>query len=281
MERELMNFTKMHGLGNDFIVVAGKSELPEGVDQLAIQLCDRNFGIGADGLVFILPSVKADFLMRIINSDGSEAEQCGNAIRCVAKYVYDHGMMDKKEITIETICAGTQHVQLNVVDGAVATVRVDMGAPILNGLQVPTMVDQEPVIDYPIEVDGREFRFTAVSMGNPHCVIYVDDAVGFDLAAWGPKLETHPMFPKRINVEFTSVKSRTFADMRVWERGAGPTLACGTGACATLVSSVLNGLMERTATVSLKGGDLLIEWNEGDNHVYMTGPAVEVFSGAV
>jgi diaminopimelate epimerase len=281
MERELMNFTKLHGLGNDFIVVAGKNELPEGVDQLAIQLCDRNFGIGADGLVFILPSVKADYLMRIINSDGSEAEQCGNAIRCVAKYVYDHGMIDKKEITFETIGAGRQQVQLNVVDGAVATVRVDMGAPILNGLKVPTMVDQEPVIDYPIEVDGREFRFTAVSMGNPHCVIYVDDADGFDLAAWGPKLETHPMFPKRINVEFTSVKSRSFADMRVWERGAGPTLACGTGACATLVASVLNGLMERTATVSLKGGDLLIEWNEGDNHVYMTGPAVEVFSGAV
>jgi diaminopimelate epimerase len=281
MERELMNFTKLHGLGNDFIVVAGKNELPEGVDQLAIQLCDRNFGIGADGLVFILPSVKADYLMRIINSDGSEAEQCGNAIRCVAKYVYDHGMIDKKEITFETIGAGRQQVQLNVVDGAVATVRVDMGAPILNGLKVPTIVDQEPVIDYPIEVDGREFRFTAVSMGNPHCVIYVDDADGFDLAAWGPKLEMHPMFPKRINVEFTSVKSRSFADMRVWERGAGPTLACGTGACATLVASVLNGLMERTATVSLKGGDLLIEWNEGDNHVYMTGPAVEVFSGAV
>jgi diaminopimelate epimerase len=276
-----MNFTKLHGLGNDFIVVAGKSELPEGVDQLAIQLCDRNFGIGADGLVFILPSVKADFLMRIFNSDGSEAEQCGNAIRCVAKYIYDHGMMDKKEITIETIGAGMQQVQLNVVDGAVATVKVDMGAPILNGLQVPTTIDQELVIDYPIEVDGREFRFTAVSMGNPHCVIYVEDAVGIDLAVWGPKLEMHPMFPKRINVEFTSVKSRTFADMRVWERGAGPTLACGTGACATLVASILNGLMERTATISLKGGDLLIEWNEGDNHVYMTGPAVEVFSGAV
>lgn len=276
-----MNFTKMHGLGNDFIVVAGEKELPSGVDQTAIELCNRYFGIGADGLVFILPSEQADFKMRIMNSDGSEAEQCGNAIRCVSKYVYDHGMIDKKEITIETIGAGVQKVQLNVEDGKVTTVRVDMGEPVLKGLQVPTTVDRNPVIDYPIEVDGQEFRFTAVSMGNPHCVIYVDDAVNFDLAVWGPKLEVHPMFPRKINVEFVTVKSRDFTDMRVWERGAGPTLACGTGACATLVSSVLNGYTDRQATVSLKGGDLLIEWNEADNHVYMTGPAAEVFKGSL
>lgn len=276
-----MEFTKMHGLGNDFIVVAGEERLPDNAAELAVRLCNRFTGIGADGLVYILPSAKADFKMRIINSDGSEAEQCGNAIRCVAKYVYDHGMAVKDELTIETIGAGAQKVQLTIDNGKVSKVRVDMGAPILSGLQIPTTVDAEPVLGHPIEVDGREFRFTAVSMGNPHCVIYVDDAVNFDLHAWGPKLETHPMFPKKINVEFATVKSRSYADMRVWERGAGPTLACGTGACATLVSSVLNGLTDRTAVISLKGGDLLIEWIEADNHVYMTGPAAAVFKGAV
>lgn len=276
-----MNFTKMHGLGNDFIVVAGEKELPSNVSELAIQLCNRFFGIGADGLVYILPSEIADFRMRIINSDGSEAEQCGNAIRCVAKYVYDKGMTDKQVITIETLGAGAQKVQLQVADGKVQTVRVDMGEPILNGLQVPTTIDADKVVSQPIEVDGRQFEFTAVSMGNPHCVIYVDDAVSFDLATWGPKLEIHPMFPRKINVEFVTVKDRSHTDMRVWERGAGPTLACGTGACATVVSSVLNGLTDRTATVSLKGGNLLIEWNEADNHVYMTGPAAEVFTGTL
>ncbi|MCR2804908.1 diaminopimelate epimerase [Paenibacillus soyae] len=276
-----MIFTKMHGLGNDFIVVAGKQSLPDNAAELALRLCNRFFGIGADGLVYILPSEKADFRMRIINSDGSEAEQCGNAIRCVAKYVYDNGMTGNEEITVETLGAGVQKVQLTVADGKVQTVRVDMGEPILKGLQVPTTVDAERVIEHPIEVDGREFKFTAVSMGNPHCVIYVDDAVSFDLETWGPKLETHPMFPRKINVEFVTVNSRTQADMRVWERGAGPTLACGTGACATLVASVLTGGTDRTATISLKGGDLLIEWSEEDNHVYMTGPAAEVFRGSL
>jgi diaminopimelate epimerase len=276
-----MNFTKMHGLGNDFIIVAEELELPENASQLAITHCNRFFGIGADGLVYILPSEKADFMMRIMNSDGSEAEQCGNAIRCVAKYVYDHEMIDQTEITIETIGAGVQKVQLMLKDGEVETVRVDMGAPILKGTQVPTTLDLDVVKDYPIEVDGREFRFTAVSMGNPHCVIYVDDAVNIDLQTWGPKLETHPLFPKKINVEFVTVKSRSYTDMRVWERGAGPTLACGTGACATIVASVLNGLTDRDAIVSLKGGNLRIEWNEQDNHVYMTGPAQEVFKGTV
>jgi diaminopimelate epimerase len=276
-----MNFTKMHGLGNDFIVVAGEQALPDNAAELAERLCNRFFGIGADGLVYILPSEKADFRMRIINSDGSEAEQCGNAIRCVAKYVYDNGLTDKTEITIETLGAGVQKVVLTVADGKAQTVRVDMGKPILEGLKVPTTVDANPVINHPIEVDGREFRFTAVSMGNPHCVIYVDDAVNFDLGTWGPKLEVHPMFPRKINVEFVTVRSRDYTEMRVWERGAGPTLACGTGACATLVASVLNGQTDRKATVSLKGGDLLIEWDEADGHVYMTGPAAEVFRGTL
>ncbi len=274
-----MNFTKMHGLGNDFIVIAGEQELPGNVADLAVRLCNRFFGIGADGLVYILPSEQADFKMRIINSDGTEAEQCGNAIRCVSKYVYDNGLTDQQEITVETLGAGVQKVQLSVQEGKVATVRVNMGQPILQGLQVPTTVNQEQVVDYPLEVDGHQFRVTAVSMGNPHCVIYVEDAVNFDLAVWGPKLEVHPMFPRKTNVEFATVQNRTFTDMRVWERGAGPTLACGTGACATLVASVMNGLADREGTVSLKGGDLFIEWDEADNHVYMTGPAEEVFKG--
>lgn len=276
-----MNFTKMHGLGNDFIVIEGENSLPNNASELALELCNRYFGIGADGLVYILPSSTADFRMRIINSDGTEAEQCGNAIRCVAKYVYDNGLTDKDSITIETLGAGVQQVQLNIVNGEVQTVRVDMGEPILNGLQIPTTIDANPVINQSIEVDGREFRFTAVSMGNPHCVIYVDDAAGFDLAQWGPKLEVHPLFPRKINVEFVTVRSRDYTDMRVWERGAGPTLACGTGACATVVASVLNGYTDRTAVVSLKGGDLNIEWNEEDNHVYMTGPAANVFRGTL
>jgi len=275
----MMEFTKMHGLGNDFVVVYGERELPSDASELAVKLCNRFFGIGADGLVYILPSAKADFMMRIMNSDGSEAEQCGNAIRCVAKYVYDHGHIDREEITIETIGAGVQQVRLTVQDGQVSSVRVDMGEPVLNGLSVPTLVDLNPVVNHPVEVDGREFRFTAVSMGNPHCVIYVDDAVNFDLGVWGPKLEVHPLFPRKINVEFATVNSRGQVDMRVWERGAGPTLACGTGACATLVSSVLNGATDRSATISLKGGDLFIEWDELDNRVYMTGPAEVVYKG--
>lgn len=277
----MMEFTKMHGLGNDFVVVYGEQELPSNASERAVKLCNRFFGIGADGLVYILPSTKADFMMRIMNSDGSEAEQCGNAIRCVAKYVYDHGHIDREEITIETIGAGVQQVRLTVQDGHVSSVRVDMGEPVLDGLSVPTLIDLHPVVNHPIEVDGREFRFTAVSMGNPHCVIYVDDAINFDLGVWGPKLEVHPLFPRKINVEFATVNSRGQVDMRVWERGAGPTLACGTGACATLVSSVLNGLTDRSATISLKGGDLFIEWEESDNHVYMTGPAEVVYAGTL
>lgn len=277
----MMEFTKMHGLGNDFVVVYGEQELPSNASERAVKLCNRFFGIGADGLVYILPSTKADFMMRIMNSDGSEAEQCGNAIRCVAKYVYDHGHIDREEITIETIGAGVQQLRLTVQDGQVSSVRVDMGEPVLDGLSVPTLIDLHPVVNHPIEVDGREFRFTAVSMGNPHCVIYVDDAINFDLGVWGPKLEVHPLFPRKINVEFATVNSRGQVDMRVWERGAGPTLACGTGACATLVSSVLNGLTDRSATISLKGGDLFIEWEESDNHVYMTGPAEVVYAGTL
>ncbi|RRJ66554.1 diaminopimelate epimerase [Paenibacillus oralis] len=276
-----MEFTKMHGLGNDFLVFYGHTELPENVSELAVKWCDRYFGVGGDGLVFILPSEKADFKMRIINSDGTEAEQCGNAIRCVSKYVYDNGLVGKENVTIETLGAGVQQVSLQVENGTVKTVRVDMGEPILDGLAVPTTLEESPVLNRPIEAGGREFSFTAVSMGNPHCVIYVDDAPNFDLTTWGPKLEVHPYFPRKINVEFATVTSRERVEMRVWERGAGPTLACGTGACATLVSSVLNGLTDRAAWIGLKGGDLFIEWDERDNHVYMTGPAEAVYKGSV
>lgn len=276
-----MVFTKMHGLGNDFIIVYGEQELPVDAADLAVKWCNRFFGIGADGLVYILPSDKADFRMRIINSDGSEAEQCGNAIRCVAKYVYEYGYAEKSEITIETLGAGVQKVSLRFDGEQVKSVRVDMGEPVLEGLKIPTTLIHNPVVNHPIEVNGREFRFTAVSMGNPHCVIYVDDAAHFDLSVWGPKLEIHPLFPKKINVEFATVQARDYVDMRVWERGAGPTLACGTGACATLVASVLNGSTDRAAVISLKGGDLFIEWDENDNHVYMTGPAELVYEGAV
>ncbi|WP_028545056.1 diaminopimelate epimerase [Paenibacillus taiwanensis] len=274
-----MQFTKMNGLGNDFIVVYGEQALPDQVSQLAIETCNRYFGIGADGLVYILPSERADFKMRIINSDGTEAEQCGNAIRCVAKYVADNGYITADELTIETIGAGVQQVQLNRDNNIVQSVRVDMGTPILDGLHIPTTIDAKSVVNVPVEVAGHTFHFTAVSMGNPHCVIYVEDATTFDVQRWGPLLEQHPLFPRKINVEFATVQRRDFVDMRVWERGAGPTLACGTGACATLVASVLNDNTERKATISLAGGDLFIEWNEEDHHVYMTGPAEFVFTG--
>jgi diaminopimelate epimerase len=276
-----MEFTKMHGLGNDFLIVYGEQELPTNAAELAIKYCDRFFGVGGDGLVYILPSEQADFKMRIINSDGSEAEQCGNAIRCVAKYVYDHGYIQKQNITIETIGAGVQPVSLYVEQNKVTKVRVDMGVPILDGLQVPTIFEGSPVMNQPIEAGGEQFSFTAVSMGNPHSVIYVEDAPKFELATFGPLLEIHPYFPRKINVEFASVTSRDRVEMRVWERGAGPTLACGTGACATLVSSVLNGYTDRAAWIGLKGGDLYIEWNEEDNHVYMTGPAEVVYTGII
>ncbi|TVY00686.1 diaminopimelate epimerase [Cohnella terricola] len=276
-----MEFTKMHGLGNDFIIVAGEQTLPDNASEMAVKLCNRFFGIGADGLVYILPSDNADFRMSIINSDGSEAEQCGNAIRCVAKYAYDNGLTDRETMTIETLGAGVQSIRLTIEDGKAALATVDMGAPILNGLDVPTTIAENPVRGHIVEVDGRKFEFTAVSMGNPHCIIYVDDAIGFDLATWGPKLEKHPLFPRKINVEFATVRSRDRVDMRVWERGAGPTLACGTGACATLVSSVLNGLTGRQATISLAGGDLFVEWNEENDRIYMTGPAAFVYSGAL
>lgn len=274
-----MRFAKMHGLGNDFIVIYGLREVPERVGELAVRMCDRHFGVGADGLVFILPSARADCRMRIFNADGSEAEQCGNAIRCVAKYVYDHGIVDTVQPRIETAGAGVQQLTLSVSGGKVDAVRVNMGAPVLEPARIPTTFDGERLVDETIEAAGRPFRITALSMGNPHCVVFVDDAEAVDLERWGPALEHHPLFPNRTNVEFVTVRTRRQLHMRVWERGAGPTLACGTGACASLVAAVLNGIAERSVDVRLPGGSLHIEWDERDGNVYMTGPAETVFFG--
>jgi diaminopimelate epimerase len=268
----------MNGLGNDFIIVAHFETLPAGASEMARTMCDRHFGIGADGLVFILPSAKADVCMRIINADGSEAEQCGNAVRCVAKYAFDHGLATKEALTVETL-AGIQRVWVTAEGGRAIRVKVDMGAPILQGEAIPVAACQERIVNHPIEVAEASFSFTGVSMGNPHAVIFVDDAPGFDVEKWGPLLETHSMFPNRANIEFVSIISPGEVEMRVWERGCGQTFACGTGACATVVAGVLTGRTNRQALVHLKGGDLEIEWNEADNHVYMTGPAEEVFTG--
>ena len=273
-----MKFTKMNGLGNDFIIVYGESALPADAAALAEKLCNRYFGIGADGLVYILPSAKADFMMRIMNSDGSEAEQCGNAIRCVAKYVYDHKFIDRTDITIETIGAGVQPLQLDVKDGIVTAVRVDMGEPILEGTKVPTTIDQNQIVRHPIEVEGREFEFTAVSMGNPHCVIFCDSIDDELVTGIGAKIERHPLFPRRTNVEFVTPLPDGSLRMRVYERGSGETMACGTGACAVGVAARLNGMIGDEVLVHLLGGDLEISWS-GSGSVFMRGPAVEVFSG--
>lgn len=273
-----MHFTKMQGAGNDYIYVNCFEERVEDPSAAAVLLSDRHFGIGSDGLVLIMPSDKADFRMRMFNSDGSEAEMCGNAIRCVGKYVYDNGMTDKKTVGIETL-AGVKRLELTVEGGRVSLARVDMGEPVLEPSKIPVLSEKSRFIGEPVEVGGREYRVTCVSMGNPHAVVYVDDVRSFPLETVGPLMEKHSLYPRKINSEFVQVVDRRNLKMRVWERGAGETLACGTGACAVLVASVLNGLSERRATVGLLGGELLIEWNEKDNHVYKTGPAVTVFTG--
>ncbi len=278
----IMDFLKMHGLGNDFVVLAQFTELPQNAEQLAIQICNRKFGVGADGLVFILPSNSADVRMRIMNADGTEAEQCGNAIRCVAKYVYDYQLVKNNFLTIQTE-AGIQRVELHLDEKGerVSSVTVDMGEPILEGKLIPSALDQSLIIDQAITVGDKIFKYTAVSMGNPHAIIYVEDTSSFPVEEWGPQIEVDPLFPKKTNVEFVTVLSDGHVKMRVWERGVGETLACGTGACATAVASVLNEKTKRAVTVSLKGGDLYIEWNEEDNHVYMSGEATEVFHGTI
>ena len=276
-----MRFTKMQGIGNDYIYVNCFEETVDDPSALAVRISDRHFGIGGDGLILICPSHSADFRMRMFNSkDGSEGEMCGNAIRCVGKYVYDNGMTDKEVLRIETL-AGIKVLELNVSEGAVDTVRVDMGEPILRPRDIPMDSDGETFIAGAITTEAASYSATCVSMGNPHAVVYVDSVDGLEIEKEGPLMENHPIFPNRTNTEFVRVLEDGTLEMRVWERGSGETLACGTGACAVLVASVLNGKSPRSNTVRLRGGDLLIEWDEKDNRVYMTGPAVKVFEGEI
>lgn len=273
-----MKFTKWQGAGNDFVIVNGFQETVEDYAKAAMEVCDRHFGIGADGLVFALPSDQADFRMRIFNSDGSEAEMCGNVTRCFARYVYENGLTDKTKITVETL-AGIIKPELLIEGGKVTGVRVDVGEPGFLCKQVPmTGNPDEEARNVSVEAGGKTYIGTGVSVGNPHFVIFVDDINAIDLAVEGPKLETHPIFPRKANIEFVQVLNRSELRMRVWERGAGITMACGTGSSATLAAAVVNGKTERKATLHLDGGDLVIEWG-ADNHLYMTGPAVEVFRG--
>lgn len=273
-----MKFTKLHGCGNGYIYVNLFEEKLENPAEMSIKVSDHHFGIGSDGLITIGPSEIADFTMHIYNADGSEAEMCGNGVRCVGKYVYDHGLTDKTEVTVET-GAGIKYLTLNIEDGKVKTVRVDMGEPIFKPEEIPVVAEGEMVIQEPITVGDKEWRMTCVSMGNPHAVVFVDDVMDFPLEKYGPLFENHERFPKRTNTEFVNVVSRTEAYMRVWERGSAETWACGTGTCATVVACILNGLTDRKVLVHLLGGDLVIEWDEETNHVFMTGPATEVFSG--
>lgn len=275
-----MKFTKMHGCGNDYVYVNLFEEQIENPAKVSIAVSDRHFGIGSDGLITIGASEIADFRMRIYNADGSEAEMCGNGIRCVAKYVYDHKLTDKTEITVET-GAGVKTLQLTVEDDKVTLVRVDMGEPILTPDEIPVVADGDRVVDEPIVVDDKEWRMTCVSMGNPHAVVFVDDVAHFELEKYGPLFENHVRFPKRTNTEFVQIISRNEAIMRVWERGSAETWACGTGTCATVMACILNGLTDNDVLVHLRGGDLRIVYDEKSNHVFMTGPATEVYEGEI
>ena len=274
-----MRFTKMHGAGNDYIYVDCFAEkVPDNLPELARAVSDRHFGIGGDGLILICPSEVADAEMRMFNADGSPAEMCGNGIRCVAKYVYDHGVAHKDILRI--VSAGvTFTLQLSIRDGLVDQVRVDMGEPILNAADIPTTLPGNPVVEVPLALPDGDRTVTCVSMGNPHCVMFVDEANDALVHTVGPLIENDEHFPNRVNAEFVEVISRGELRQRTWERGSGETFACGTGASAVCVAGVLTGRTDRQVTIHLLGGDLQLEWNEQDNHVYMTGPAAEVFSG--
>lgn len=275
-----MKFTKMQGLGNDYVYVNCFEEKIENPSELAVKVSDRHFGIGSDGLILIRPSEVADFRMTMFNADGSESEMCGNGIRCVGKYVYDYGLTDKTEVSVETL-AGIKYLKFIIKDGKVDMVTVNMGEPILKPELVPVVGEGDAVIDSPIEVDGKEYKMTCVSMGNPHSVVFVDDVDNFPLHEVGPLFEHHKAFPRRVNAEFCQVIDRTHAKMRVWERGTGETLACGTGTCATAVACILNGKTEDEVTITLLGGDLIIRWDREKNVIYMTGPARVVFDGEI
>nr|MCR5627994.1 diaminopimelate epimerase [Lachnospiraceae bacterium] len=271
-------FTKMHGCGNDYIYVNGFEEKVSDKSKAAITLSDRHFGIGSDGIIFINPSDKADFEMEMYNADGSRAEMCGNGIRCVAKYVYDKGLTDKTRIRVETL-AGIKELDLKVESGKVNGVTVNMGVPELSGAKIPSTFEGDKVINEALTVGDKEYRVTLVNMGNPHAIVYMEDIDSLEIEKLGPLFENHKVFPKRINTEFVEVIDKTKVKMRVWERGAGETWACGTGASAVLVASVLNNKTERSAVVSLRGGDLSITWDKDSGEVFMTGPAEIVFDG--
>ena len=269
----------MQGLGNDYVYVHCFREKIADPSRLAVEISDRHFGVGSDGLILINPSDKADFEMEMYNADGSRGEMCGNGIRCVAKYVYDYGLTDHTSISVETL-GGIKYLDLTVKDGKAVLVKVDMGKPELSPEKIPVVSAGEKVVDEPIDVDGQNYRMTCVSMGNPHAVVYVDcDVRNLPLEEIGPKFENHERFPNRVNTEFVRVLDRRTVEMRVWERGSGETLACGTGACAVAVSCVLNGLTEDEVTVKLLGGDLQIKWDREKDTVFMTGPAEVVFDG--
>jgi diaminopimelate epimerase len=272
-----MRFIKMHGIGNDYVYVDCFQETVQDPEQLAVRMSDRHCGIGGDGLILIMPSGQADARMRMFNADGSEAQMCGNGIRCLAKYVYESGISRKPELTVETP-AGILRLRLFTTNGTVEKVQVNMGEPRLRRQDIPMLGSGERVLGEKLTAGDREFEVTCVSMGNPHCVIYIDDVGNFPVTHYGPLLEHHAQFPQRTNVEWIEWLNRREIRQRTWERGSGETLACGTGACAAAVASVLNGKTERAVTVHLLGGDLEIEW-AADEHVYMTGPAVEVFRG--
>lgn len=287
-----MKFTKMHGCGNDYIYVNGIEEriAEDKKPALVRRLSDRHFGVGGDGVIFINAGAgcgksgqtepAADFEMEMYNADGSRAEMCGNGIRCVAKYVYDKGLTDKTSISVVS-CGKVKYLDLTVENGAVVKVRVNMGAPILKATDIPVISDSEEVIAERIEVEGRIYEMTCVSMGNPHAVVFMEDVAGLDLEKIGPHFENHVRFPNRINTEFVKVLDRHTVEMRVWERGTGETLACGTGACATVAACVLNGLTQEAVTVKLLGGELLVRWDREKNLLYMTGPAETVFDGVI
>lgn len=277
-----MRFTKMHGCGNDYIYVDGAKEHIETRDkpELVRKLSDRHFGIGGDGVIFINPCGDADFEMEMYNADGSRAEMCGNGIRCVGKYVYDNGLTGKTEISIES-CGKIKYLKMTVMDGKVTMVRVNMGKPELRSEEVPVISQHEEVVNEPFEIDGKIYNMTCVSMGNPHAVTFMKEINSLDLTKIGPYFECDGRFPKRTNTEFVRIIDRSHIQMRVWERGTGETLACGTGCCASAVASVLNGLTDRSVDVSLLGGNIKVEWDEKSGEVFMTGPAQTVFDGDI
>ena len=277
----MLKFTKMHGLGNDYVYMDAINQKIENRSELAKFVSDRHFGIGSDGLILICPSEKADFRMQMFNQDGSEAEMCGNGIRCVGKFVYDKGLTKKETITVETL-AGIKTLVMTAKNGKIETARVDMGEPILEPEKIPVISNENPVKNLKLEVENKDFTFTCVSMGNPHAVTFIKEDVNkFDICKYGAKLEVNKAFPKKANIEFINVIDDKTLKMRVWERGAGETLACGTGACASVVACALNGYIENEANVELLGGTLKIRWDKENNHIYMTGPATTVFEGEI